>query len=1422
MSTVKVNLKNARDSITSKNYEDAVKWCQKVLDWESSNYNALVFLGVAYQNLGDAVNAEDSFKKAIQSNPEHPLARQGLINFYEKLERWNDLIPALEEMLQSHLSSHDSKKALAITDQLIKIHTQQDQVNKVIEKLQTLLPGSQLYEVLEDKPNQIETLRKLVAVQEQADIDFTERELRVRRGRINSGTAAQLQVAVRNDMYNRSEVGTTYELILSLDPGSTINMESKLLEFYLNKMIAVDADKKAAVREKALKLASSMVDRESDSHVPYETLMRFTDASSPSDYDAHLQDRFVERFPDRGLSKLIQGQRYIEAEEFNEDVLKVLEEGIEAEPALAYGYLVLCWMSHNNGHFEEGLEHAAGGRDTLKKEITGTGLPFTKMLHSFELCLANCQFKLDPKAATYSLELYLGILKTDDRNIEAHQGLGFVYTSQEKYTEASKSFERVLSLDANNVSAMSEIGWIHYLQAHYEQAETKLIEAVQTPEHPRAIDLYRLGRLYFDMGGEQRENPEYSYAQLIAAVKLDQTCAGAFTYLGHYYREVVMDGPRAKKCYERAFSLDPREGDAGLHLSDYVLDAGDIEYAVDIFHKATEADRKANWAWKRLGFSELLERNHIDAIGSFQKLLRNDVKDPDAWLGLAEAYQHEGRHMAALKALKRAQELLPDSAAVVYQIADVYQNLTMYPEAIEYYTSTLELAGDNKAAERMLSLMGAAQSHFKLAKEYFDQGFYGRAAECAGKALAFCFQLLSKDAQIRAAWKLVGDACLIYRIVPKYLYLCPMDVVSSIESIIPEDTNKLLHFPAKFDEGAVDLLRSGGFGNLVGATTATSSHVLEALYTIAGMAYKRANVLGGNQGVLAASYWYDIGLTYFYRQENAARKNRASEANAKASRWLGAALHCLKASLQFEEENATVWNALGVASFSSNPKISQHAFIKSIEYDSKNPVPWSNLGYLYLLNSELDLALNAFTMAQTLDPAFAQAWTGQAWVANQWASAESTALFAHACESSSASILEANYGFATHTFTDLLANSAHSPSRESSSSSLLVTPAFALTKYLEQRPRDAAAWNLLGLIRERFFQQAEAAECFLSALRILEEEENASEAGYQRKKMILFHNLGRSLLSVKDFAGAIEAYEASLELEGQDAPASVFRTCKHLGAGLALYYAGELERSLQMFEVALAETEQVAGLETARDDVIVLLSQVLWALGGEEQRSVAKDELLRCISQSPNHLPAIFGLGAMGLVQNDETLATAAIKEIVKFSRQDLSELDPELKSDQLVSQYYSLLSEPKQALAVLSKSVQQAPSEALLWKRLSEHISSTIGTTGATTYAASVANARAAVSLMPQRDQLQAIDLSQGYAQLAGTILLADGERQRQVSGWKNPKKDKLDEEYRKSQAKIREAVSLAQRGIMAAPWNTDAWQVVGYAVERSLESRA
>lgn len=102
--------------------------------------------------------------------------------------------------------SPDGKKALATTERLIELYTTQEQPNKAIEKIQTLLPGSPLYDILEEKPNQMETLRKLAELQEKTDSEFFDREVKLRRGRLGGGTLEQVQNTVRNELYTKSEV----------------------------------------------------------------------------------------------------------------------------------------------------------------------------------------------------------------------------------------------------------------------------------------------------------------------------------------------------------------------------------------------------------------------------------------------------------------------------------------------------------------------------------------------------------------------------------------------------------------------------------------------------------------------------------------------------------------------------------------------------------------------------------------------------------------------------------------------------------------------------------------------------------------------------------------------------------------------------------------------------------------------------------------------------------------------------------------------------------------------------------------------------------------------------------------------------------------------------------------------------------------
>lgn len=73
---IKPKLKLLKESLAVKDWNAVLKYSTDVLGFESSNYNARVFLALAYFNLERFDEAEESYKKAIESAPTQPLARQ--------------------------------------------------------------------------------------------------------------------------------------------------------------------------------------------------------------------------------------------------------------------------------------------------------------------------------------------------------------------------------------------------------------------------------------------------------------------------------------------------------------------------------------------------------------------------------------------------------------------------------------------------------------------------------------------------------------------------------------------------------------------------------------------------------------------------------------------------------------------------------------------------------------------------------------------------------------------------------------------------------------------------------------------------------------------------------------------------------------------------------------------------------------------------------------------------------------------------------------------------------------------------------------------------------------------------------------------------------------------------------------------------
>jgi tetratricopeptide (TPR) repeat protein len=273
--------------------------------------------------------------------------------------------------------------------------------------------------------------------------------------------------------------------------------------------------------------------------------------------------------------------------------------------------------------------------------------------------------------------------------------------------------------------------------------------------------------------------------------------------------------------------------------------------------------------------------------------------------------------------------------------------------------------------------MALGETLFYSAGSVFADGYYGRAREFLVSALQVCLKsfLLPSNSEggsrnrqppppnCRSLWKLVGDCCL------RFCTLFPaavnrkdgtdsselddtaMQLIASVDGILstalPQALNWLRELPFQ-KMSQLPLLASKSFIACLGLLLAASKP-------------DSAAALPPPQSCrqLSQLCWYQLSIALSFAGSN------------------DAAVKCLRLALRLSrgQNCSAIWNALGVLYAKrfeqqavSAASISQHCFIKAIDSDPLDPVAWSNLGVLYLLVGDRQLALQSFQHSQSLDP----------------------------------------------------------------------------------------------------------------------------------------------------------------------------------------------------------------------------------------------------------------------------------------------------------------------------------------------------------------------------------------------------------------------------------------------------------------------
>ncbi|KAI9347267.1 hypothetical protein BDR26DRAFT_71059 [Obelidium mucronatum] len=1138
---------------------------------------------------------------------------------------------------------------------------------------------------------QIHLLQKLIHAQETHDAETFERQVELRRRRLGAADLNTTRRIVESEIVLVSRLDQYYSQLLTLldtqketnETSSSIDslsssIRGKLLIF-LNKKIKhiANPQEKSVMASNIKKLAERILDDTSDSDsnfvvpgdgeeasliVAFEFLLNSTDCGS-SEYDLQLMESVSRLFPYKAAGLAASGYvKWRTEEEFTVDeALDDLNESFELKNQSVFASHILSTMLHESKDYESCIGVSKKALVVVAQFQSDYGIVLDRVSQSIEMTLAQAYCKIGSKFHQDAVALYSRIIDREPENIAALLGLSNAYFIVQKYQEALERLYKVVELDATNDSAISDIGWIKFqmfdatANSGSDGSGDSLEDCLRLLQsalelNDCAVHNYRVGKVLWAIGGESRVT---AYTYFLKSVKQDPRTPGSFTAIGLFCLSVDQNRDRAKKCFQKALEVDATDAEAVIELVKLYLQEeeeegeGGVEAAKTALLEFASLNSRSAVVWRYLGFISLKNKEYPDSITYFQSSLRLDTQSVSSWEGLGEAYSEEGKYMAALKAFTRAHELNPASIFSVYQSAQIKFKLGLFNDANTDFKSVKEFilnnnkevgeSGGDMSGFLVPCLKSMAECNLYAARESFSLGSFGICIDQLNTALDACITVVTLSTQYQSIFKILGDVAMSFYVFKS------RHVAELVDLGVLENGLRVLGCEVNGDDTEES------------ETNDDSVKIYTRALDLAIAAYKIAIHICSNHSsnsaaaafqTLKPAYLHDLAMAYHYLYNV-----------TKQEKHLKCSLASLWKALHLDPENQELWNSLGCVVFHVNLKVAQHAFVKAVELNEKNVEAWTNLGYFYYFNGDFDLAKQCFHRAQLIDPETCLSWYGQALINQSTAAAASTQhgnkeptaataldLFDHANDLSQGQNLEIGYSYAYSEYQKHTSSFSFKALLEQDSS-VLAVPVFSMIKFCEASANDAAGFTLLGLLREKQGVFGEAVAAFGKAVEICRKQ--GRRGGKEELEQCLA-NYARALCSAGMYGESIEVYKEFrqvTEVGGGGGDTVLTR----VGFGLALFFEERYEESLTLFQEAL---NILSGMEapdvSLQNNVGLLLSQVLFALGADVHLGLAKEQLLACLQRGVSFPQALMSLLALGIVSQNDELAQEAAAELIK------------------------------------------------------------------------------------------------------------------------------------------------------------------------------
>ena len=1300
MSANKGALKAAKAAIDAQNFVEAEKRARSVLETDTKHYTAFVFLGLALEKQGKVEEAEKIYTYARDLKPKELLALQGLLSVYEvqAANKVDDYGILARQIAQIHADDEDLHKCQVVVDKYVAFAKQHGTRSQYKTALEFILPTSPIYDFLEGRlAHPSNTYPKVIEIIEAEESQRINKLIGERRTRIGA-RVGDVTTEVRLEVFKSSNLENLYQDVINWTNEDDIRRlyEERLLQRAYDTVAVVPSAEKTIKRQQVQKLAEGMIILKHPFALAWNIVLEWADHERIQDFDVTLLRTYIDLFPDDGLAKVLNGYLDSEVSPFpklpKEDVKKE-ENGVQDEddidtdiPQTAEGRLIFMiegleqsarsitsqrFMSEYYLALEEYASVVTHSRKTLglmESEKTLCGLDFQNSIDGTNVVLATALVQYEtPRHHPQAQDLFKAVLERKPNNTAALIGLGLILEEESEYEEAIKFFERVLQRSPD-VRIKSEAAWCRGLMGDHESALEILQECLEELQACKDINKellslvhYRIGNSmwHLDTSKSARKDRNGAYAHFIASLKANVNYAPPYTSLGFYYADYSKDKSRARKCFQKAFELSISEVDAAQRLARLFADQKDWELVEAVSQRVVESGKVRpppgskkkgiSWPFAALGVCQLNNQDYAKSIVSFQAALRISPEDHHSWIGLGESYHSLGRYVAATKAFEHALGLQMDRENDEnlwfsrYMLANVKRELGYFEEAIISYDEVLGTKPDEVGVAIAL-----LQTYLEYAWSCVSAGLFKRAIDNCGLAIKIAHKLVILKPETFNLWKTLGDVCSIYSWAERYSDEFPAETL--VEILKLDSDAATYQYLGETDQISLESISAVPSDSKEARSTPCMSAAI--------LCQKRAIHCAANDIHAQAVAWYNLGWAEY----------RASSTITTSSKQVGqflkAAVQSFKRAIELESGNAEFWDALGIVTTNLNAKVAQHAFVRSLHLNDRSAKTWTNLATLYLLQNDIELANQAFTRGQSSDPEYAHAWLGQGILALITGDLkEAQGLFTHAFEIADATSLIVKRLYSSSSFDQL------STSKQSRDITELLQPLFALHQLKSQKEGDVVYQHLAALLDERLGGHSESIEVLEVLCSGLEEEYEESESDTALERFSQAKaDLARTYLAAGDLDAAIENAETTLSLSTDDEPGSLessperqkYRLSAHLTTGLAYSSKGDTDSAIKMFRDALIES-------SSDPHVVTLLSQVLWAKGGQEEQSVARKQLSDCIDKHPDAVEPVMLLGVIAILDNDIKTLTEVLRELHFFRTQDNLDEQQKLKIDRLL-----------------------------------------------------------------------------------------------------------------------------------------------------------